>query len=100
MILWLSALFPLMHKRPRRLSPRLILVWAVCNTGIYSLQKSHQPEGTSSSQPVPGPFSHQLSAASPAAASHPALLFLPVDLAPSLHMSLFALVATDPASVF
>lgn len=100
MILWLSALFPLMHKRPWRLSRRLILVWAVCNTGIYSLQKSQQPEGTSSSQPVPSLFTHQLSAACLAAAFHPALLFLPVDLAPSLHMSLFALVPTDPSSVF
>lgn len=100
MILWLSALFPLMHERPWRLSLRLILVWALCNTGIYSLQKSQQPEGTSSSQPVPSLFTHQLSVACLAAAFHPPLLFLPVDLTPSCNMFLFALYSTNPSLVF
>lgn len=100
MILRLSALFPLMHGQPWKLSLRLILVWAVCNTGIYSLQKSQQLEGTSSSQAVPRLFTQQLSVACLAAGFHPPLLFLPVDLSPPCHMSLFALHPTNPFPVF
>lgn len=48
---------------------------------------------------MPSLFTHQLSAACLAAALHPPLLFLPVDLALSLHMSLFAVVPTDPPSI-
>lgn len=105
--LWLNVLFPLMHGRHEGCWGRLILVWAVCNTGIYTLQSPSQLRALLHFSPCQArlPSNYLLLASTPASVlfsfCHPCwffhlsmYLYLSFNLIPSLlHLPLPTLFA-------